>query len=188
VLADAIRDAGIRDVADASIYAPNTYFSDFTARKLSNPRFRGIGTSPANPGITTYIDGVPQLNTNSSSVEFHRREPGRVRPRPAERAVRPERAGRRDQRDDARPSLGAWTGGVTAPLASYGAREVRARRVGPAGRPAGDRSVDGARRARRLHDQPDDRPRRRLSAGDLRQGAGDVDTHRRLGGAPHRLG
>ena len=43
---------------------------DFTARKLSNPRFRGIGSSPANPAITTYIDGVPQLNANSSSIEL----------------------------------------------------------------------------------------------------------------------
>ena len=25
---------------------------------------------PANPGVTTYIDGVPQLNTNSSSIEL----------------------------------------------------------------------------------------------------------------------
>ena len=57
-------------VSDAAIYAPNVYFADFTARKLSNPRFRGIGSSPANPGVATYIDGVPQLNTNSSSIEL----------------------------------------------------------------------------------------------------------------------
>src|SRR5512132_3483911 len=63
-------NGGITTIGEASIYAPNTYFSDFTARKLSNPRFRGIGSSPANPAVTTYIDGVPQLNTNSSSIEF----------------------------------------------------------------------------------------------------------------------
>ncbi len=67
---DALWNGGITTIGDASIYAPNTYFSDFTARKLSNPRFRGIGSSPANPAITTNIDGVPQLNTNSSSIEF----------------------------------------------------------------------------------------------------------------------
>src|SRR6266516_4490486 len=67
---DALWNGGMTTIGEASIYAPNTYFSDFTARKLSNPRFRGIGSSPANPAITTNIDGVPQLNTNSSSIEF----------------------------------------------------------------------------------------------------------------------
>src|SRR5258705_8996854 len=67
---EALWNGGMNTLGDASIYAPNTYFSDFTARKLSNPRFRGIGSSPANPAITTNIDGVPQLNTNSSSIEF----------------------------------------------------------------------------------------------------------------------
>ena len=59
-----------RVLREASIYAPNTYFSDFTARKLSNPRFRGIGSSPANPAITTNFDGVPQLNSNTSSIDL----------------------------------------------------------------------------------------------------------------------
>ena len=45
-------------------------FNEFSARKLSNPRFRGVGSSPNNPGVTTYIDGVPQLNANSSSLEL----------------------------------------------------------------------------------------------------------------------
>src|ERR1700737_3478657 len=67
---DTLWNGGLTTIGDASIYAPNTYFSDFTARKLSNPRFRGIGSSPANPAVTTNIDGVPQLNTNSSSIEF----------------------------------------------------------------------------------------------------------------------
>ena len=40
------------------------------ARKLSNAFVRGVGSSPANPGVTTYIDGVPQLNANSSNIEF----------------------------------------------------------------------------------------------------------------------
>src|SRR5688572_25250210 len=38
-------------ISDAGIFAPNAYFSEFTARKLTNPRFRGIGASPANPSI-----------------------------------------------------------------------------------------------------------------------------------------
>ena len=57
-------------MSEAAIYAPNTVFTEWTARKLSNARFRGISSSPNNPGITTYIDGVPQLNANSSSLEL----------------------------------------------------------------------------------------------------------------------
>ena len=67
---DTIENAAIHIVSDAAIFAPNTYFTEFSARKLSNPQFRGIGSSPANPGVTTYIDGVPQLNVSSSSIEL----------------------------------------------------------------------------------------------------------------------
>ena len=70
VTADWLRLGDIRFVSDAAIYSPNTYYSDFTARKLTNPRFRGIGSSPANPAITTFVDGVPHLNTNSSSMDL----------------------------------------------------------------------------------------------------------------------
>ena len=61
---ESLWNGGLTTIGELSLHAPNTYFSDFTARKLSNPRFRGLGSSPANPAITTYIDGVPQLNTN----------------------------------------------------------------------------------------------------------------------------
>lgn len=67
---DVIDQNGIRTVKDAAAYAPNTFFTEFTARKLSNPRFRGLGGSPNNPGVTTYYDGVPQFNGNSSSLEL----------------------------------------------------------------------------------------------------------------------
>ena len=65
-----LTNAGVTFIREAAIYAPNTYFTDFTARKLSNPRIRGIGSSPNNPSITTYLDGVPQLNANSSSLDL----------------------------------------------------------------------------------------------------------------------
>ena len=70
VTGDTIKDAGIKEVKDAAAYAPNVLMTDFGARKLSNPYFRGIGAGPSNPGITSYIDGVPQLNANSSSIEL----------------------------------------------------------------------------------------------------------------------
>src|ERR1700752_5226426 len=70
VTEDLLRAAGITFISDAGAYSPNTHFTEFSARKLSNARIRGVGASPANPGVTTYIDGVPQLNANSSSIEF----------------------------------------------------------------------------------------------------------------------
>jgi hypothetical protein len=41
-------------VSEAAIFAPNTYFTERSARKLSNATFRNH-SSPNNPGITTYI-------------------------------------------------------------------------------------------------------------------------------------
>jgi iron complex outermembrane receptor protein len=67
---DFLDSAMVRTVKDAAIHAPNTFFTEFSARKLSNPRFRGIGSSAMHPGITTYLDGVPQFNANSSSLEL----------------------------------------------------------------------------------------------------------------------
>ena len=70
VTGQTLSNDGVTTVKDASIFAPNVFVNEFGARKLSNPYFRGIGSSPNNPGITTYIDGVPQLNSNSSSIEL----------------------------------------------------------------------------------------------------------------------
>lgn len=131
VLADRLLGGGIRSVGDAAIYAPNVYFSDFTARKLSNPRFRGIGTSPANPGITTYIDGVPQLNTNSSSVEFLDVSQVEFVRGPQSALFGRNALGGVINISSARPSLGEWRGSVSAPLANFGAREIRAGASGP---------------------------------------------------------
>ncbi len=49
VAGDTLELDGVRSVSDAALYAPNTFFNEFTARKLSNPRFRGVGSSPDNP-------------------------------------------------------------------------------------------------------------------------------------------
>jgi iron complex outermembrane receptor protein len=65
-----IADGGIHTVRDAAALTPNVTMSEFTARKESFPYFRGIGSGPTNPSVTTYYDGVPQLNANSSSLEL----------------------------------------------------------------------------------------------------------------------
>ena len=41
-----LQNAGINTVSEAGAYGPNVSFTEFTARKLSNARFRGIGASP----------------------------------------------------------------------------------------------------------------------------------------------
>jgi iron complex outermembrane receptor protein len=128
---DTLVDAGIATLSEAGIYAPNTHFSEFTARKLSNPRFRGIGASPANPSVTTYFDGVPQLHSNSSSielldialVEFVRGPQSALFGRNALGGVINVSSGR--------PSLTDWTGTATVPLGNHAAREARAGFSGP---------------------------------------------------------
>ena len=65
-----IDDADVRSMKDAAVYAPNVFPNEFSVRHLSNPYFRGVGSSPNNPGVTTYLDGVPQLNANSSNIEL----------------------------------------------------------------------------------------------------------------------
>jgi len=65
-----LRDADVQAVKQAAGYAPNVFINEFTSRALSNPFFRGIGGSPANPGVSTLIDGVPQLNSYSSNIEL----------------------------------------------------------------------------------------------------------------------
>ena len=63
-----IRDAGIRRVRDAAIYVPNAYFVEFTARRLSFPFVRGIGSGQGDPAVATYVDGVPLLFGSSTNL------------------------------------------------------------------------------------------------------------------------
>src|SRR5262245_34068697 len=126
-----LRGAGVLKISDAGILAPNTFFSEFTARKLSNARFRGIGSSPLNPGITTYIDGVPQLNTNSSNIEFLDIEQVEFVRGPQSALFGRNTLGGLINITTERPSLTKWTGGVTVPLANYSDWDARARISGP---------------------------------------------------------
>lgn len=133
VTADTIADAGIRIVSDAAIFAPNTVFTEFTARKLSNPRFRGLGASPANPAITTYIDGVPQLNSNSSGIELLDVDQIEFVRGPQSPLFGRNTLGGLVNIRSARPSTSRWTGSVVAPFGDYGSKEVRGQVSGPLG-------------------------------------------------------
>jgi iron complex outermembrane recepter protein len=124
-----LRNSGAAIVSD--LFAPNIYFTEFTARKLSNPRFRGIGTSPANPAVATYLDGVPQFNTNSSSLDLI--DVGQVElVRGPQSALFGRNAiGGLINVTSARPSLTRWTGSLSAPFANFASREVRGTVSGP---------------------------------------------------------
>ncbi|OFW36010.1 MAG: hypothetical protein A3F70_18380 [Acidobacteria bacterium RIFCSPLOWO2_12_FULL_67_14] len=128
---ETLAGAGATIVRDVAIYSPNTHYTDFTARKLSNPRFRGIGSSPANPAITTYLDGVPQLHANTSSLDL-------IDVEQVEFVRGPQSAlyGRNTLAGvinvvSARPSLTDWSYALSAPLANFGSRDVRASASGP---------------------------------------------------------
>jgi iron complex outermembrane receptor protein len=128
---DTLENAGIRSISEASGYAPNTFFNEFTARKLSNPRFRGIGASPTNPGITSYIDGVPQLNANSSSIELIGVDQIEFVRGPQSALFGRNALGGVINVTSVRPSLNRWTGSVVGPFGNFNGRDVRGSASGP---------------------------------------------------------
>jgi iron complex outermembrane receptor protein len=131
VTRETIDAAGIRLVSEAAIMAPNTAFTEWTARKLSIARFRGIGSSPNNPGITTYIDGVPQLNANSSSLELLDVEQIEFVRGPQSALFGRNTLGGLVNVTSSRPSTTAWAGSLSLPLANHGAWTVRGGVSGP---------------------------------------------------------
>jgi iron complex outermembrane receptor protein len=120
-------------ISDAGIYSPNTYFSEFTARKLTNPRFRGIGASPANPSITTFIDGVPMLNANASNIELMDVEQVEFVRGPQSSLFGRNTLGGLINVASGRPSLTRWSGQAAVPVGNFSAREIRANASGPLG-------------------------------------------------------
>ena len=108
-------------------------FTEFTARKVSNARFRGIGSSPANPAITTYLDGVPQLNSNSSNIELLDVSQIEFVRGPQSPLFGRNTLGGIVNVTSTRPSMSRWTGSVIAPFANAGAMEVRGNVSGPLG-------------------------------------------------------
>ena len=128
---DTIDNAGIHIVSEAAIFAPNTFFTEWSARKLSNARFRGIGSSPNNPGITTYIDGVPQLSANSSSIELLDVNQIEFVRGPQSALFGRNTLGGLVNITSARPSVSNWTGALSVPFGNYGSWAVRGSVSGP---------------------------------------------------------
>jgi iron complex outermembrane receptor protein len=137
VTSTTIANAGLLAITDAGIFAPNTVFTEFTARKVSNARFRGIGSSPANPAVTTYIDGVPQLNSISSNIELL--DVGQIE---FVRGPQSPLFGRNTLGGvvnvvTARPNMSKWTGTLMGPFGNAGLYDVRGNVSGPIGSKAG---------------------------------------------------
>jgi iron complex outermembrane receptor protein len=128
-----IEAAGMSTVSEAAVLSPNTRVAELSARRVSNPFVRGIGSSPANPGITTFIDGVPQLNSSSSSIELLDVEQIEVVRGPQSALFGRNTLGGLVSLASARPSLAGWEGRLAVPFGSAGAREVRASASGPVG-------------------------------------------------------
>jgi iron complex outermembrane receptor protein len=125
VSSDTINDAGIRTISEAGIFAPNVSFTEFTARKLSNARFRGIGSSPNNPAITTFIDGVPQLNANSSSIELLDIDRIEFVRGPQSPLFGRNTLGGVINVMSRQPTFGKWTGQLSVPFGNYSAWDIR---------------------------------------------------------------
>lgn len=126
-----LQDRAVRTVKDAAFFAPNVMFTEFAARKLSNPRFRGIGGSPTNPGVTTYIDGVPQFNSNSSSLELLDIEQVDFVRGPAGALFGRNTVGGLINITSRRPSTAGWSGGSEVTVGNYNYYDARADITGP---------------------------------------------------------
>lgn len=68
--ADQLAGAGTADLRDAAAGIPNLTLGTFAARRLTYPYVRGIGSGQNAPGVTTYIDGVPQLSNVTANQEL----------------------------------------------------------------------------------------------------------------------
>jgi iron complex outermembrane receptor protein len=126
-----LQNAGVQIVSEAGVYGPNLWFTEFTARKLSNARFRGIGSSPANPSITTFFDGVPQLNANSASIDLIDVDQVEFVRGPQSALFGRNALGGLINVTSTRPSLSAWSGNVSVPLGNTDARDIRGGVAGP---------------------------------------------------------
>lgn len=142
-----VEAAAMTALSDAAALAPNTFFSEFQARKLSFPTFRGIGSGPGNPAITTYVDGVPMIHTNATSLELIDVEQVEF-VRGGQSALYGRNAlGGIMNVVSARPSLVKWGGSVTVPVGNYGSWGTRASISGPVSPQVGV-SFSGGRSAR----------------------------------------
>jgi iron complex outermembrane receptor protein len=126
-----LENAGVQIVSEAGAYGPNLWFTEFTARKLSSARFRGIGASPANPSITTFFDGVPQLHANSANIDLVDVDQVEFVRGPQSALFGRNALGGLINVTSVRPSLSNWTANLSVPLGNVDARDIRGNVSGP---------------------------------------------------------
>ncbi len=68
--ADDLDAAGMTDLRAAVRGVPSLTLGMFSARRLTFPYVRGIGSGQNAPGVTTTIDGVPQLSYVTANQEL----------------------------------------------------------------------------------------------------------------------
>lgn len=68
--AEQLAAIGAVDLRYASTGIPNITLGTFAARRLTFPYVRGIGSGQNAPGVTTYVDGVPQLSNMTANQEL----------------------------------------------------------------------------------------------------------------------
>src|SRR5262245_5559628 len=56
------------EVSDLTSRVPNTIFSEFSARRLSFPFVRGVGSGINDPAVITYVDDVPQFGFGGTNL------------------------------------------------------------------------------------------------------------------------
>ncbi len=122
---------GIRLVSEAALLAPNTMFTEASARKLSSARVRGVGASPNNAGIVTSLDGVPMLHANPANLELLDVDQVEFVRGPQSALFGRNALGGVVSVASARPSLAGWTGSVAVPVGNHGTRAIRASLSGP---------------------------------------------------------
>ncbi len=66
--ADDLVQSGMRSISDSVGTVPNVHFTEFSARRLSFPYVRGIGSGLGEPSVVTYMDGVPQMSVGSTNL------------------------------------------------------------------------------------------------------------------------
>ena len=123
--------ADVRSMKAAAVYAPNVFPNEFSVRHLSNPYFRGVGSSPNNPGVTTYLDGVPQLNANSSNIELVDLEQLEFVRGPQGALYGRNTVGGLINVTSRRPSLEDWRATVDTEYGNYNFRDERFALAGP---------------------------------------------------------
>lgn len=70
ISSELLRDAGVQSIEEAARFVPNALVTGFTARRLSFPYIRGVGSGQGDPAVATFVDDVPQLSVSSTNLSL----------------------------------------------------------------------------------------------------------------------